>query len=151
MHAAPWGTPPALAQRGTQLLGAIIISGAEGGGEGSGPQAETSGRGCWGVKQKNHTGGPWDLRWRRPSNLAPTLPEEAWLPPLAAAPAMKMTPLGEWSLLRLLGEQSDIACRAGTGQRAADLGVASDGGVLLGLPRGGKAQESRLRNKRGQQ
>lgn len=121
------GDPPALAQRGTQLLGAIIISGAEGGGEGSGPQAETSGRGCWGVKQKNHTGGPWDLRWCRPSNLAPTLPEEAWLPPLAAAPAMKMTPLGEWSLLCLLGGQSDTACRAGTGQRAADLlGVAGD-------------------------
>lgn len=121
------GDPPALAQRGTQLLGAIIISGAEGGGEGSGPRAETSGRGCWGVKQKNHTGGPWGLRWRRPSNLAPTLPEEAWLPPLAAAPAMKMTRLGERSLLCLLGGRSDTACRAGTGRRAARLlGVAGD-------------------------
>lgn len=124
------GDPPALAQHGTQLLGAIIISGAEGGGEGSGAQAETLRRGCWGVKQKNHTEGPWDPQQCLPPNLAPTLPGEPWLPQLPAAPAMKMKPLGRWPLLCLLGGQSDTACRAGTGRQA-----------VAGPPGSGQAQK----------
>lgn len=83
--------------------------------QGSRPQAETSGRGRWGCQAEKSDWGAQGPQWCWSPNLAPVFPKAPRPPPPPATPAVKTTPLSGWSLLYLLGGQSDTTHRAGTG------------------------------------